>query len=63
MVKISSSELYNFYLPLPEIKTQKIIVEKIQFQIDKESKIDTEIEKNIAKINLIIEESINQHKC
>ncbi len=58
MVKISSSELYDFYLPIPDIEIQKTIVKKIQAQIDAQSLIDQEIEKNRAKINLIIEEAI-----
>ncbi|EAZ87897.1 restriction endonuclease subunit S, partial [Crocosphaera chwakensis] len=62
MVKISSRELYNFYLPIPDIKKQKKIVEGITDKIDEQSKINKKIEKNIAKINLIIEESINQNQ-
>lgn len=58
MVKISSSELYDFYLPIPDIEIQRTIVEKIQTQIDAQSHIDREIEKKMAKINLIIEEAI-----
>jgi type I restriction enzyme S subunit len=58
MVKISSSELYDFYLPIPDIEIQRTIVEKIQTQINAQSHIDREIEKNRAKINLIIEEAI-----
>jgi type I restriction enzyme S subunit len=58
MVKISSSELYNFYLPIPKIEIQRKIVERIKIQIDAQSIIDKKIEKKIAKINSIIEESI-----
>ena len=58
MVKISSSELYDFYLPIPDIEIQRQVVKKIQTQIDAQSHIDREIERNMAKINLIIEEAI-----
>lgn len=58
MVKISSSELYDFYLPIPDIEIQRIIVEKIQIQIEAQSHIDREIEKNREKINQIIEKAI-----
>ncbi len=58
MVKISSSELYDFYLPIPDIEIQRQVVKKIQTQIDAQSHIDREIENNMAKINLIIEEAI-----
>ena len=58
MVKISSSELYDFYLPIPEIEIQRKLVKKIQTQIDAQSVIDKEIEKSMDKINSIIEEAI-----
>ncbi|WP_318484486.1 restriction endonuclease subunit S [Photobacterium leiognathi] len=43
MVKISADELYNFYLPLPDIGTQTEIVEMISQEIEKCSEIDQEI--------------------
>jgi len=58
MVKISSSELYNFYLPIPKIEIQRKVVEKIKNQIKVQNSIDKEIEKNMAEINLIIEAAI-----
>ena len=58
MVKISSSELYDFYLPIPVIEVQRAIVETIEAQINAQSHIDREIEKNMAKINFIIEAAI-----
>ena len=58
MVKISSSELYNLYLPIPKIEIQRKVVEKIKNQINVQNSIDKEIEKNMAEINLIIEAAI-----
>ncbi|MDP2060686.1 MAG: type I restriction enzyme HsdR N-terminal domain-containing protein [Flavobacteriaceae bacterium] len=58
MVIISSSELYDFYLPIPDIEIQRKIVKKIQTQIEAQNHIDQEIEINRAKINLILEEAI-----
>lgn len=58
MVKISSSELYDFYLPIPDIDVQRRVVNQIQDQIDAQNHIDQKIEENIAKISQIIEEAI-----
>lgn len=58
MVKISSSELYNFYLPIPKIEIQRKVIEQIKNQINVQNSIDKEIEKNMAEINLIIEAAI-----
>ena len=58
MVKISSSELYDFYLPIPEIEIQRKLVKKVEAQINAQSILDKEIEKNMDEINSIIEEAI-----
>ncbi|OIJ21875.1 hypothetical protein BKP45_04070 [Anaerobacillus alkalidiazotrophicus] len=39
MVKISSDELYNFYMPLPPKKTQDAIVAKIEIKLKEKSEI------------------------
>lgn len=54
MVKISAKELYDFLIPIPEIKEQEKIVELIKKELDKQELIQhqikekrNEIEKNI----------------
>lgn len=55
---IFPSQIQEFPIPDWTPEKQAEIVEKIQTQIDAQSHIDREIEKNMAKINLIIEEAI-----
>jgi restriction endonuclease S subunit len=55
---IFPSQIQEFPIPDWTEEKQAEIVEKIKSQIDAQSNIDKEIEKNTAKINLIIEESI-----
>ncbi len=55
---IFPSQIQEFPIPDWSEEKQAEIVEKIQTQIDAQSLIDREIEKNTAKINLIIEEAI-----
>ena len=55
---IFPSQIQEFPIPDWSDEKQTEIVEKIQSQIDAQSYIDQEIEKNMAKINLIIEEVI-----
>ncbi|MGX2959030.1 restriction endonuclease subunit S [Peribacillus sp. JNUCC 23] len=58
MVKISSSELLNYYLPIPEINSQKEIVKKIKTQINSQNEIDKKIDDKQNKISKLIEEAI-----
>lgn len=58
MVKISSTELQNFRLPLPNMELQTSIVEKIKTQIDAQNLIDQQIEQKQQQINQIIELAI-----
>lgn len=58
MVKISSIELDNFYIPIPEKKKQLEIVNKIKKQIDAQKEIDKQIAEKQAKISAIIEKAI-----
>lgn len=55
---IFPSQIQEFPIPDWTEEKQAEMVKKIQTQIDAQSHIDREIEKNIAKINLIIEEAI-----
>ncbi|MEI6270005.1 MAG: restriction endonuclease subunit S [Methylococcaceae bacterium] len=55
---IFPSQIQEFPIPDWTEEKQAEIVKKIQTQIDAQSHIDREIEKNRAKINLIIEEAI-----
>lgn len=58
MVKISSTELHSFRLPLPNKEQQTAIVEKIKAQIDAQNLIDQQIEQKQQEINQIIEYAI-----
>lgn len=58
MVKISSIELDNFYIPIPDKKKQLEIVKKIQIQINAQKEIDKKILEKQAEINTIIEKGI-----
>lgn len=57
MTNIFVSQVKDFPILYDENKI-KYIVEKIKSQIDAQSYIDKEIEKNMAKINLIIDDAI-----
>lgn len=54
MVKVSSKELLEFYLPLPELLKQQQIVEKIKIQIDAQKLIDEQIELKQKEISDLI---------
>lgn len=58
MVKISSIELDNFYIPIPTKNKQLEIVKKIKAEIDSQKLIEDEIEAKKNKINSIIEKAI-----
>lgn len=58
MVKISSEELNNFYLPVPPIKMQQKIVDEIQVELDTQEEMKQKIESERDKIDKIIEKSI-----
>lgn len=60
MVKISSKELLDFYLPLAGLKEQARIVKKIKLQLDTQKEIDSKIKKKQAEISLLIEEAIKK---
>ena len=57
MVKISSEELDNFYLPVPVIEVQQKIVDEIKAELDKQEKIKKKIESERRKIDEIIEKA------
>lgn len=58
MVKISSDELYNFYLPVPPLKLQQKIIDEIKVELDKQEGIKKKIEAERNKIDVIIEKAI-----
>jgi type I restriction enzyme S subunit len=58
MVKVSSSELLNFRVPLPEITEQSEIANTIKTKLDEQKVIDRQIEEKRKAINKIIEEAI-----
>ncbi|MBL8676698.1 MAG: restriction endonuclease subunit S, partial [Alphaproteobacteria bacterium] len=60
MVKVSSDELTNFYLPIPPIKTQIKIVDEIKAELDKQSGVKNQIEHKKSKIKEIIEKAISE---
>jgi len=59
MVKISSDELNNFYLPTPPLILQQKIVNKIKSELNKQEKIKKQIKAKRNKIDEIIKTSIN----
>lgn len=59
MVKISSAELLNFIIPLPEKKEQDSIVEAIEKQLQEQREVDQEIDKTQQAIYQIIEGAID----
>lgn len=58
MVKVSSKELLEFYLPLPDLKKQQQIVEKIKSQINAQKLIDMQIEQKQKEISDLIYQCI-----
>lgn len=60
MVKISSKELLDFYLPIPDIKLQNKIVKEIEKEFKEQEKIKLQIEQERNKIDEIIENAINE---
>ncbi|HIP13050.1 MAG TPA: hypothetical protein EYG73_10085 [Arcobacter sp.] len=60
MVKVSSKELYDFHVPLPNKTIQQEIINKIKTQIDLQKDIDKQIKNKQDEISKIIEDSI---KC
>jgi type I restriction enzyme S subunit len=56
MVKVSSEELHNFYLPIPHPKMQKKIVDEIEAELDRQKEVKKKIETERNKITEIIEE-------
>lgn len=58
MVKISSKELYDFYLPVPTKDIQQELIIKIKTQIDNQKNIDKQIEEKQSEISFIIEDCI-----
>ena len=58
MVKISSSELNNFYLPIPPLPSQQEIVNRIKKELDNQLEINKVIDIERDKIDKLIEESI-----
>lgn len=62
MVKVSSKELYDFYLPLPSLDIQEQIVKDIKNKIEEQDNIDKEIEKKQLEISGLIEDVIRECK-
>jgi len=62
MVKVSSTELLNFRLPIPSIEEQENLVGLIKTQIDEQKVIDRQIEEKLQAINKIIEDAIKQEQ-
>ncbi len=58
MVKVSSKELYDFHVPLPNKTIQQEIVDKIQTQLNSQKEIDKQIENKQGEISKIIEDCI-----
>ena len=54
MVKISSDELLNFYLPVPSTKLQQKIVSEISTELDKQKKINNQVVIERNKISKIV---------
>lgn len=58
MVKVSSTELLNFRLPIPSIGEQENLVALIKTQLDEQKVTDRQIEEKQQAINKIIENAI-----
>ncbi|MCZ7601622.1 MAG: restriction endonuclease subunit S [Melioribacteraceae bacterium] len=59
MVKVSADELSNFYIPVPTIRRQKLIIQEIKKEFDRQEKIKNKIDIERQKIKEIIFQSIN----
>lgn len=59
MVKISSEELNNFYLPVPPLNIQQKIIDEIKAELDIQEEIKNQIETERNKIDKIIEKAIS----
>lgn len=63
MVKVSAKELSDFKVPIPDLKVQQCIVDKIQVEIDKQNRIKSEIARLRAEIEQTIVSTITtDHK-
>lgn len=60
MVKISSSELENFYLPIPTLEKQSVMVKEVESKIADQIKIIKRIEKKQNQLKMLIEEEIRK---
>lgn len=58
MVKVSSDEINNFYLPIPPKKHQEKMVNEIKAELDKQEEIKKKMEIGRNKIDEIIENAI-----
>lgn len=58
MVKISSDELNNFYLPIPPLKHQQKIVDEIKAELDKQEEMRQKTDAERNKIEEIIEKAM-----
>jgi type I restriction enzyme, S subunit len=63
MVKVSSTELLNFRLPIPFISEQENLVGLIKTQLDEQKVIDRHIEEKQQAINKIIEDAIKTEQA
>jgi len=62
MVKVSSTELLNFRLPIPPIDEQENLVDLIKTKLAEQKVIDRQIEEKHQAVNKIIEEAIKREK-
>lgn len=62
MVKVSSKEILDFYLPLPSMEIQEKIVKQIKEEIDIQKEIDNKILERQDAINALIEACIKQEQ-
>jgi type I restriction enzyme S subunit len=58
MVKISSDELNNFYLPVPPTEIQRKIIDEIKSGFEKQLDIRQKIKVERNKIDLVIDKAI-----
>ncbi|WP_008310052.1 restriction endonuclease subunit S [Leptolyngbya sp. PCC 6406] len=62
MVKVSSTELLNFRLPIPEFEKQIEIVQAVKIKLDEQKEIDRQIEEKQQTINKIVEIAIRREQ-
>ena len=60
MVKVSSKELNDFYVPVPPIEKQQSIVDEIQAEIKKQEIINIKIANLRKQIDEFIENTITK---